>query len=302
MMPSLAVLALNALGAQEIPDPRLVTAETLSYPSALARLQEPGQILFSDGFERASSLNSYFEVQGQKEGLAKIETAPGLARTGAGCLSLAAPDRNGEASGSSVHFALKNGHEKLHVRTFMKFAADYDQGNLNHTGPGLSGYAGPNKWAAMGKAGLRPKGDDRFSTRLEPWIDYRREKPPGWLFAYTYWMDMKQDRDGNYWGNFLGPNPQERFIPPRGRWICLELMVKLNSFDRGRWGFDGELAAWLDGRLYLHYKGIRWRSSPEVLLRNFALDIYIHSATGRNQVWFDDVVLSTGYVGPTDAG
>lgn len=302
MLTSLSLLGSALALHQEIPEPMRVTEQTLADPRALSRLQESGQILFTDGFDGVSSLNSYFEVQGQKEGFARIETAPGLARMGAGCLSLTAPDRRGESSGSSVHFALKEGQEKLHLRTSMKFASDYDQGNLNHTGPGLSGYSGSNKWAAMGKAGLKPKGDDRLSTRLEPWIDYRREKPPGWLFAYTYWMDMKQDRDGSHWGNFLAPIPQARFIPPRGRWICLELMVKLNTFDQGRARFDGELAGWVEGRLYLHYKGIRWRSTPDVMLRNFALDIYIHSAKQKNQVWFDDVVLSTGYVGPVEAG
>jgi len=150
----------------------------------------------------------------------------------------------------------------------------------------------------MGKAGLKPSGDDRISTRLEPWIDYRREKPPGWLFAYSYWMDMKQDRDGSYWGNFLGPEPMERFVPTRGKWISLELMTRMNSFDQGRARADGELAAWIEGRLYQHYKGIRWRSSPGLLLKNFSLDIHIHSAKQTNQVWFDEAALSTGYIGP----
>ena len=32
-----------------------------------------------------------------------------------------------------------------------------------------------------------------------------RYPAPGYMFLYTYWMDMKRDRDGNYWGNMLGP-------------------------------------------------------------------------------------------------
>lgn len=303
MLSSLFVLtgAFTAL-TQDVLEPRLVTAQTLADPAELKKLEKPGETLFTDGFEQAASFASYFEVQGQKEGFARIDTAPGMARIGRGCLSLTAPDRKGESSGSSVHFALKEGHKKLHLRAYVKFADDYDQGNLNHTGPGLSGYSGSNKWSAMGKAGLKPRGDDRISTRLEPWIDYRREKPPGWLFAYTYWMDMKRDRDGNYWGNFLGPSPDGRVVPARGKWICLELMVKLNSVENGLPKFDGELAAWVEGRLYQHHKGIRWRSSPDLLLRNFSLDIYVHSARQKNQVWFDDVVLSTGYIGLAKVG
>ena len=54
------------------------------------------------------------------------------------------------------------------------------------------------------------------------------------MFLYTYWMDMKGDRDGNYWGNAFRPAKQptiERdlrfFVPDRLdlpddalRWQC----------------------------------------------------------------------------------
>jgi hypothetical protein len=35
-----------------------------------------------------------------------------------------------------------------------------------------------------------------------------------------------------------------------------------------------------------------------VLLKRFGLDVYIHQARQDNTVLYDDVVLSTGYVGP----
>ncbi|MDD2601006.1 MAG: hypothetical protein PHO37_17575, partial [Kiritimatiellae bacterium] len=120
--------------------------------------------------------------------------------------------------------------------------------------------------------------------------------PPGYLFLYTYWMEMRQDPDGNYWGNMLGPDEKERYIPKRGEWICLEHMIKANNPGEA----NGELAAWIDGQLYIHYKGIRWRSSSELKIKRFDIGVYIHAAVRDNTVWYDDVALSTGYIGPKE--
>jgi hypothetical protein len=278
------------------PYPVLITARTRADRAALAELERPGKVLFEDGFESADALARYFEVRGGgDEGRARVVTGKEAAHAGAGALRLTAKENGGKASGAGVSFWFgPEGHDRVHLRAWMRFAAGYDQGHLNHTGPGLSGVAGDDRWRGMGGAGIRPKGDDHFSTRLETWRDWGRIESPGFLQLYTYWMDMKRDRDGNFWGNMLGAAPEERVVPPRDRWTCLELMVRANSPGKA----DGELAAWADGRLYAHWKGLRWRSTPEVRLKRFGLDVYVHKAERDNTVWFDDVVLSTGYVGP----
>lgn len=288
------LLSLSTAHAEDF-TPRLVTAETRKQPDVLAALQRPGKVVFSDDFETDASLEKYFEIRGRKEGFARRVDDAGIAHSGKGCMQFVAPERDGNASGSGVSGWLGTpGYERLYFRRYIKFAEDYDQGNLNHTGGGLSGVAGANKWEGMGKAGLRPRGDDRFSCRFEPWIDWRREKPPGYMFLYTYWMDMKRDRDGNFWGNMLGPDPAERIVPGRGKWICIEQMIQVNTPGKA----DGELAAWIDGELYIHYQGIRWRSAEDVRIKRFEVGIYIHEARKENTVWYDDLVLSTGYVGP----
>jgi len=58
------------------------------------------------------------------------------------------------------------------------------------------------------------------------------------------------------------------------------------------------LAAWIDGKLYIHYRGFRWRSNDDVRLKRFNIGVYIHQARKDNTVWYDDVTLSTGYIGP----
>ncbi|HJN19214.1 MAG TPA: hypothetical protein QGH10_27225, partial [Armatimonadota bacterium] len=59
-------------------------------------------------------------------------------------------------------------------------------------------------------------------------------------------------------------------------------------------------AAWSDGELYIHLTGFRWRSTDELKLKRVSLGLYVHQSTRPNTVWYDDIVLSTGYVGLVD--
>lgn len=274
--------------------PVLVTDETLADAGRLGSLQTPGTVIFADGFEDPDPLKSYFEVRGAKEGRVRVVDLP---RSGRRALACTSPNKNGAESGAGISgywFGAKGGYEKVHLRYYIKFADDYDQGNLHHTGAALTALAGDNKWRGMGTAGIKPRGDDYFSASFESWVDWGRVPAPGYAFFYTYWMEMQKDRDGNHWGNMLGPKPEQRHVFPRGRWTACEIMVKCSSVGKS----DGELAAWIDGKLYLHYTGLKWRSSPDVKLKRFSLDNYVHRATKDNTVYFDDVVLSTGYIGP----
>ncbi len=290
------LLASTASYAEPPPYPRLVTAETRADPAALAALEKPGTIFFADNFESPASLTNSFEIAGLKEGHVKLTTDPKLAHTGHGAMQFTAPGRDGQASltGASYWFGPK-GYDRVYFRRYIKFAADYDQGDLHHVGGGLEGVAGANKWAEMGKAGLRPNGDDRFSCRFEPWKDWGRYPPPGFMFLYTYWMDMKPAADGHYWGNNLNPAPEERLALQRDRWYCLEHMIKVNDIGQA----NGELAAWINGKLYIHYKGFRWRSADDVRIKRAHIGLYVHHAQKDNTVWYDDLALSTGYIGPT---
>ncbi|HSV72557.1 MAG TPA: heparin lyase I family protein [Chthonomonadales bacterium] len=295
-----AALILSAAGAPAGPDaapapPRNVTAETRANPAALRALEAPGRMLWEDGFESRESLARYFEIRGLNEGHATLDFGPGVARGGRGAFRFTAPARDGrESSAGAVGWLGREGHDRVHFRRYIRFAPDYDQGHLHHVGGGLAAVAGANRYRAMGSAGIRPRGDDHFNSRLEPWRDWGRYPPPGYLFLYTYWMDMVRDRDGRYWGNMLGPPEEERAPLQRGRWYCLEHMIRAN--DPGQ--ANGELAAWLDGRLILHFTGIRWRTSADVRIKRFEFGIYVHRATRDNTVWYDDVALSTGYIGP----
>jgi len=291
----LILLAGGTLSAQE-GEPVDVTETTLRRPKALAALERKGKVIFEDGFESRASLKKWFEITGLDDGRTALVRDARLAHGGRGCLRFIAPDRGGKPAGAGARVWLgKRGYERIHFRRYIRFAADYDQGNLHHTGGGVAGVATNGKWDGMGKAGIKPRGDDRFSSGFEPWRAWGRYPSPGAMMLYTYWMEMKGGPAGKSWGNLLAPKERRRIVPPRDRWVCLEQMIAVNTVGRR----DGEMAAWIDGRLYLHMKGIRWRKVPELLVKRAGIGIYVHQSRKANTVWYDDVVISTGYVRPT---
>lgn len=296
---ALRVVVLSDAAAQEpaktdAPYARDATAETKKDPEKLARLETPGKVLFTDGFDSDKSFEQWFEVADRKDGRARIMIEPKAAHGGDGALVLTATKNDGKSRGAWLAGWLGDaGHDCVHMRYWIRYAPDYDQGNLHHTGGSLCGVAGNDKWAGMGTAGKKPNGDDHFDMRVEGWRDWQRVAAPGQLMCYTYWMDMRRDRDGNFWGNMLAPEPEQRFLPPRGEWHCIEQRIAVNTPGKP----DGELAVWVDGKLYVHYVDMRWRSTADVRIKRIGLLVYVHEARRDNTAWYDDLVVSTGYIG-----
>jgi hypothetical protein len=298
MMLMLVSLASVIAAQTQAPYPEDVTVIALGDAPTLAHLELPGDLFHTEGFEDAGALDGWynFDTSGERPERTEVVHDNGEARSGRGALRLTTADKGGGSSGAGPHYWFHPGHDVVYFRRYIRFAEDYDQGNLNHVGGSLYAVAGDDRWAEMGKAGLKPDGDDRFGARLEPWRDWGRNSPPGAMMLYTYWMDMKPDRSGPYYGNNLMPPKERQVVLERGRWYCLEHMIRANTPGLA----DGEMAAWIDGDLYIHLTGFRWRTTPDLRLKRVSLDVYVHSSERANRVWYDDVALSTGYIGPTE--
>jgi hypothetical protein len=179
----------------------------------------------------------------------------------------------------------------------------------------MGGYNPPTSWP-QGGAGSRPVGNERFTTGIEPIGDNW-----SWDF-YTYWMHMRGYADPNYfWGNTFHPDPPAPIT--RGEWICVELMMKINDPVES---YNGEQAFWVNGekiqhlgegfpngywiwdKFYPHpdssaFEGFQWRNDENLKLNFFWLLYYMTGETNHmNKVYFDDVVLSTEYIGPVVTG
>ena len=221
-------------------------------------------------------------------------------------MDLSADVPPGSPGRRSLHIA-KNGHLYTHTRgvdtLFARFYVKFHPktGYLHHF-VHLIADGAPTPWP-KGTAGLKPAGDQHFTTGIEPWGRWGKSPAPGVWHFYSYWQDMKGDGSGKYWGNFFDP-PEPESIEP-GRWYCIEAMLKANSAPETA---DGEQAFWVDGKKVGEFKGLRWRSSDRLKVNTFWLLYYITEQSARHnhdsdpdrvyEVWFDDIVLATEYIGP----
>jgi len=249
------------------------------------------EVIFADDFE-AGKLGAGWDETSNKEGQVLSLADPGLPELGRRCLRVEAHLGRDTGGGLTKWFEPS---DPVFIRFHTKFdpACDY----VHHfvTLRANRGLRGGDKWSGFGGAGLKPAGDERFSTAIEPWGDWGRQPPPGRWNFYSYWHEMKPAPDGKYWGNsFAVP---EAPVIARARWTCVEFMLKHNTPGHP----DGEQAFWIDGKLLGHWKGINWRKTESLKANALTLESYITDRWTKNPVnvvWFDNVMIAKRYLGP----
>jgi hypothetical protein len=323
----------------------LAAATTLvgAPPAARARLpqgdegiaaQHPGDVgigkhrdvVFADDFERGTTeeiWKRWWKSQPREEKHARAQAlSDDVPAASAGKRSLQMTGTLGQDSGSHLYTVLEPGLETAFVRFYTKFAADH---GYEHHFVCLGGYEPALPWPHP-RAGTKPAGDDRLLVFIDPIGRYGKHEPPGAWGLYTYWPEMKVSADGGYWGNVI--SPFKPALVPRGQWLCVELMVRLNAPEER----DGELALWIDGKPVLHahagvrrsdwsgmgfdlvesggteFEGLRLRTSEKLKLNHLWLEHYVDEGAQKankvavpnrvNRVWFDDVVVAKSYIGP----
>lgn len=280
-------------------------------------LEDDPRVIFVERFDEATLGELFQRWENIKvEGSLKLvpDKVPGAADDQ--CLLMEHIGRKG--TGCHLYRRLLPGYKLLFARFYVRFSKDCAP--IHHLGTHLGGLRPSTSWP-QGHAGERPNGSDRFNTQVEPggqrWT---------WDF-YTYWVDMPGHGDGRYWGTpFLtgikGPSVAKE------RWICIELMVKLNNpVDKP----NGEQAFWIDGRLWRcgsqivshlgpnfprgywrggwwspdekspeTFKGFCWRTVSDLLINYLWTYVYITEAPPGHvsKVWWDNIVVATEYIGP----
>lgn len=235
----------------------------------------------------------------------------------------------GRGNGTHLYRRLQPGYNKLHYRFHVKF--DENCAPIHHFFH-VGGYNPPTSWP-QGGAGKRPRGDERFTTGVEPFGTLWR-----WDY-YSYWMNMRGSPPrGQCWGNSFVHDASVKVT--KGNWQCLELMMKANDVGHS----NGEMALWVDGKLVSHlgkgfpsgkwvydkfipgqggegvrwsderdspeplqfpasgapFNGFQWRSDDNLQLNFLWLLCYItKSHPGHvSKIWFDDIVVARDYIGP----
>ncbi len=319
-----------ALAQEQAPIPATKPANGLGdenplaekYPGDVGIERDPA-VLFTDNFEAGTieDLSRKWQAVGKDAGkvLAFSEDVPDSA---AGHRSIEVTGTLGQNSGGYLYTNFR-GVDRAFVRFYTKFAPDH---GYEHHFVELGGYQPAPPWPNP-RAGSRPAGNERMLVFIDPVGVYGKYPPPGVWQLYTYWSEMKISADRHYWGNCLAPAEPQQI--PRGKWQCVELMVQMNSAPDRR---DGELALWVDGKLAMHvrqgirrgpwsgmgfdvlkdggepFEGLLLRNDERLKINHLWLEHYVDAGAQRqnrvqspnpvNRVWFDDVVVSTRYVGP----
>jgi hypothetical protein len=304
-------------------------------------IERDPDVVFVEDFEGSvDDICSHWEQPDGKPIMSKSdEVPPGSGGKQSLLLTRVAGGTNGYTGGGNFYRRLKNdkggyGYDQLFFRFYMKFNKGHAP--IHHYGAGFCGFNPSTPWA-QGGAGQRPKGNERWTTQVEP------GKFDTWTF-YTYWQNMGGSPPrGQTWGNVF-----ESDVPPRPveteKWICLEVMVKMNDIG----DTNGEQAYWLDGKLsrkgdmitsyqgkgfpsvgrWTHdrfypgettpgvawdyqqgktapipggkpFPGFAWRSVPELNINAIWLYRYMDPPEpGTSKVWWDHVVVAKKYIGP----
>lgn len=278
----------NLAGQSELPrGPGLAAA----FPGD-AGLKTNAEVIFADDFE-AGILGAGWDEIGNKDGKVLRYAVPDKdAGLGNRCLRVEAHLGQDTGGGLTKWFEPA---DTIFIRFYTRFDPGCDYVHHFVTLRANKGFHGGDRWSGFGGAGLKPEGSERFSTAIEPWGNWGRWTPPGRWNFYSYWYEMEQSRDGKYWGNSFGVTSAP--VIPRGKWICVEFMLKHNTPGRP----DGEQAFWIDGTLQGHWKGINWRKTGQLKANALTLETYVTDRWTKNPVnvvFFDNVVIARRYIGP----
>jgi hypothetical protein len=274
------------------------------YPSDVGIESDPS-VIFVEKFEETSLATMLGRWTAVAPGTMSF-SADVAAGSPSGSRSINVPAVQGQDSGGQLYYTFP-GVDVLYVRYYTKYAST---GIPHHSGIWVGGYNPQSAWPDP-QAGSKPVGDERFIAGAE-------QNTVGRFEHYNYWMNMRPDGWGSYWGNFLLNNPSVTIAPDQ--WACVEEMVKLNNPTTA---FNGEHALWLNGVKVSHlgqgfpngswsggiftqaqsgtpFEGFRWRSDANLKINWIWLQNYSDNLS--TSVKFDHVVAATTYIGCLSSG
>jgi hypothetical protein len=290
-MPAMALLLIALWLQDPLPIQNEGKGFAAKYPGDRG-LRDDKRVVLVENFEDADFRKGWMEVKEPSEKLRLVDDRGGKALE-----ILSDLDKD---TGGHLYRMIAPGLDTAYLRFYVWFDPEH---SYVHHFVNLMGYNPATRWP-QGHAGEKPDGDDRFTTGIEPWGDWGKVTPPGLWNFYSYWCEMKKAPDGKFWGHSFRP---KKDVPvERGRWICVEIMLKCNTVGKA----DGEQAFWIDGKCAGRWGGLRWRTSKDLNVNGVCLSYYMtqriprgedaKSPRKKNRVRFDDVVLAAEYIGPKE--
>ncbi len=322
-------------------EPQLSEAVGISakYPGDVG-IDKDESVIFVERFETGGigDLKNHWDDISNKDGKV-MSFSEDVSESSSGKRSLKVTTTRDENTGGHLFRVFKPGSDRLYVRFYCKFAEDC---GFCHHFVRVRGMIDPVPYP-LGQITKEPS--IRWcGTDIEPLgagFQLNRPgtplSPPGIWALSAYWPDMRswQGQGGTGFYSNLFESEQSVSVP-RSRWVCVEVMVKMNSStDKS----DGEQAFWIDGDLVAHFgpgtvngywrrdkfilddengepfEGFRWRQDMRLNWNRLWLLYYISESTFKETeqyaaeypdlkintrtaaVWFDDIVVAKKYVG-----
>ena len=285
---------LVATGKSKLPEGDIGIAAKFKADDGIAK---HAAVIYANGFEQDGDWKKHWDEARDKNNKVLSRVAPpndNAGRLGKQCLRVTATLGHDTGGGATKWF---KSSDTLFIRFYAQFDPKCDYVHHFATLRANKSLQGGDRWSGFGGAGIKPGGDERFSTALEPWGNWGRNPAPGKWNFYSYWHEMTPSPDKKYWGNQFKPEKQPNI--ETGKWICCEFMLKHNTPGKR----DGEQAFWIDGQLRGHWRGISWRKTPGLMANAFTLESYITDRWTKNKVntvYFDNVVIANQYIGPAN--
>lgn len=214
------------------------------------------------------------------------------------------PDLGRWAGGSLDLWLGKDGYNEIYIRFYLKYHPDWDWGGPTNTNKHayqkllrISSY--PDIEDYNSKYHPHYYGGSGFNMPVWfPDFYYNYQNPP---YGFTFLNE--QVRQAPDYGMDIGTVQPNALWPTDGDWHCYELHVKMNSAEGVA---DGIRAMYIDGLKVFEKTDTVWKKAGSHS-RGWNWLMFLDNATvnGRNisenheqLVYFDNVVVSTEYIGP----
>jgi hypothetical protein len=251
-------------------------------------------VVFADGFE---SYESPWEGDWPPSWGGGIPPTTGDRKhVDAGKRALELTVRAGQTARAECHtwydagtFRGSTGYEQMYARWYVMFSPGLVLGELDQAFGSLVGMR--NHWYLVQfKPERKPDGTDLFAAAVGPMGS--AQGVLGTFAPSALAPNMTPNAEGHY---DLIPNLSESPLRPvPGRWYCVEIMLKPNTPGQE----DGEMAVWVDGVLHDRAAGLRLRTTDNLKINGFWLQLALRKPARTGTVWCDDVVVAKSYIGP----
>jgi hypothetical protein len=252
-----------------------------------AARNDPHVFLFED-FEDENYKNNF--TRGSHSGNRQLVSG-NMVFNGEQSLRIAVNKKSNYGTSMSYRFADAGMKEpdELYARYYLRFDSTWKTIKGGGKLPGPAGRYGKGGWG-----GRTSNGSNGWSARMKfnkSWFgaDYID------LGYYAYYADMPEK-----YGDNIRWNNEYRGSLQKNRWYCIETYVRLNTPGK----HDGILRGWVDGYLAMEDENLMFRTTPELKIEEFWMDVYYGGgwqAPDDMFLYIDNLALSTRPIGPASA-